>query len=148
MRFILLGNEIHTFRKKYEIHIKFTYYKLELLGNEILCLVTVLIIQFLFLFQWADLCTAYLLEAKWYHTRYTPTLQEYLSNASFSISGPVILLHAYLFVTNTITEEALECFERNSNIIRWSSLIVRLIDDLGTSSVCNICPLFLLFIII
>ena len=93
-----------------------------------------LVVQF-FILQWADLCKAFLVEARWYHTGYTPTLQEYLSNAWISVSGPVILLHSYFFVTNPITEEALESLERNRNIIRWSSLLVRLTDDLGTSSV-------------
>ncbi|XP_034703599.1 (-)-alpha-terpineol synthase-like [Vitis riparia] len=83
---------------------------------------------------WADLCKSYLLEAKWYHARYTPTLQEYLSNAWISISAPAILVHAFFFVTNPITEDALECLEQYCNIIRWSSIILRLSDDLGTSS--------------
>ncbi|RVW71182.1 (-)-alpha-terpineol synthase [Vitis vinifera] len=83
---------------------------------------------------WADLFKSYLLEAKWHHARYTSTLQEYLSNAWISISAPVILVHAFFFVTNPITEDALECMEQYCNIIRWSSIILRLSDDLGTSS--------------
>ncbi|CAL5420908.1 unnamed protein product [Camellia sinensis] len=83
---------------------------------------------------WADICKSYLLEAKWYYNRYTPTLKEYMSNAWISISAPVILVHAYFFVTKPITKQALEGLERYHNIIRWSSLILRLSDDLGTSS--------------
>ncbi|CAL5423460.1 unnamed protein product [Camellia sinensis] len=62
------------------------------------------------------------------------TLKEYMSNAWISISAPVILVHAYFFVTKPITKQALEGLERYHNIIRWSSLILRLSDDLGTSS--------------
>ncbi|KAF8409447.1 hypothetical protein HHK36_005523 [Tetracentron sinense] len=83
---------------------------------------------------WADICKTYLLEAKWYHSGYTPTLEEYLNNAWISISAPVILVHGYFFVTNPITKEALECLESYPNIIRWSSMILRLCDDLGTST--------------
>ena len=83
---------------------------------------------------WAELCKSYLLEAKWYHSGYIPTLAEYIENAWVSIGAPVILVHAYFFTTNPITKEALECFEEYSNIIRWSSMILRLADDLGTSS--------------
>ncbi|XP_059433979.1 myrcene synthase, chloroplastic-like [Corylus avellana] len=83
--------------------------------------------------MWADLCKSYLLEAKWYHIRYTPSFQEYIQNACISISGPVILGHAYFFVTNPVTKEALDCLEEYPNIIRWSSMILRLADDLGTS---------------
>ncbi|KAL6326929.1 hypothetical protein AAG906_012536 [Vitis piasezkii] len=82
---------------------------------------------------WADLCKSYLLEAKWYYSGYTPSLQEYISNSWISISGPVILVHAYFLVANPITKEALQSLERYHNIIRWSSMILRLSDDLGTS---------------
>ncbi|KAL6326921.1 hypothetical protein AAG906_012528 [Vitis piasezkii] len=82
---------------------------------------------------WSDLCKSYLLEAKWYYSGCTPSLQEYISNAWISISGPVILVHAYFFVANPITKEALQSLERYHNIIRWSSMILRLSDDLGTS---------------
>ncbi|KDP35320.1 hypothetical protein JCGZ_09479 [Jatropha curcas] len=42
--------------------------------------------------SWADICKSYLLEAKWYYSGYTPTLQEYIDNAWISISAPVILV--------------------------------------------------------
>ena len=91
------------------------------------------------MFQWTDLCKAYLQEAKWYHSGYVPTLQEYLDNAWISISAPVILVHAYFFVSNPITNEGLECLDRYHNIIRCSAMILRLADDLGTSTVsCRI----------
>uniref|UniRef100_A0A2N9I4N0 Terpene synthase metal-binding domain-containing protein n=1 Tax=Fagus sylvatica TaxID=28930 RepID=A0A2N9I4N0_FAGSY len=40
---------------------------------------------------WADMCRSYLLEAKWYHSGYTPSLQEYIENACISIAGPNML---------------------------------------------------------
>ena len=78
------------------------------------------------------------MEAKWYHEGYMPSLQEYINNAWISISGPLTLVHAYFFITNPMTEEALGCLERFRDIIRWSSTIFRLSDDLGTSSVCSL----------
>ncbi|KAK8527452.1 hypothetical protein V6N13_085282 [Hibiscus sabdariffa] len=83
---------------------------------------------------WTNLCKAYLLEAKWYYIGHTPTLQEYIDNAWTSISGSVLLGHAYL-VTDHITQEGLQHIEECChNIIYQSSMIVRLTDDLGTSS--------------
>ncbi|KAL4012924.1 hypothetical protein IC575_025070 [Cucumis melo] len=82
---------------------------------------------------WVDLCKSYMLEAKWYHTNYKPTLEEYLDNAWISISGPVVLVHAYVFVT-TPTLENMESLKQYVDVIRWSSTILRLADDLGTSS--------------
>lgn len=84
--------------------------------------------------EWANLCKAYLLEAKWYTSGYTPTFQEYMDNAWISISAPVILVHAYFLSRNLPTKEALKQSEEYPNIIRWSSMVLRLADDLGTSS--------------
>ncbi|XVF58712.1 hypothetical protein PTKIN_Ptkin07bG0088100 [Pterospermum kingtungense] len=85
--------------------------------------------------MWTNLCKAYLLEAKWYHSGYKPTLQEYIDNAWFSVSCPVMLAHAYV-ATDSITTEGLQSFKKYdpSDIIYWSCTIVRLADDLGTSS--------------
>ncbi|KAJ9178991.1 hypothetical protein P3X46_010826 [Hevea brasiliensis] len=84
--------------------------------------------------SWAELCKSYLLEAKWYCSGYMPTLQEYIDRAWLSISAPLILLHYYVFVENPITDEALECLNQYPDIIRYSSIILRLANDLGTSS--------------
>ncbi|KDP35323.1 hypothetical protein JCGZ_09482 [Jatropha curcas] len=83
---------------------------------------------------WADICKSYLLEAKWYYSGYTPTLQEYIDNAWISISAPVILVHGYFLLKTPITTDALKALNEYPSIIRWSSMILRLADDLGTSS--------------
>lgn len=83
------------------------------------------------------MCKCFLLEAKWYNSGYIPTLQEYMDNAWISVSGPVILLHAYTLISNTATEADFQILEEYPKIIRWSSMIFRLANDLGTSSVCR-----------
>ncbi|XP_008460931.2 terpene synthase 10-like isoform X1 [Cucumis melo] len=83
---------------------------------------------------WIGLCKSYLQEAKWYHSNYKPTLEEYMDNAWVSISGPVILVHSYVFATSHIAKEELESLDKTNDIIRWSSTILRLADDLATSS--------------
>lgn len=87
--------------------------------------------------QWVDLCKAYMQEAKWYYSGFKPTLQQYLDNAWISISGPVILVHGYVFATSPIVMDDLESLVEYADIIRWSSTILRLANDLGTSSVCD-----------
>ncbi|KAM7500252.1 hypothetical protein LguiA_024666 [Lonicera macranthoides] len=82
---------------------------------------------------WIGLCKSYLVEAKWYDNKYTPTLKEYLENAWISISAPTILMHAYSLISNPLTKDALECLEKYPNLVRWSSMILRLSNDLGTS---------------
>ncbi|KAJ0848853.1 putative R-linalool synthase [Helianthus annuus] len=83
---------------------------------------------------WADLCKAYLVEARWYYSGYKPTLQEYLDNGYVSISGPVVLMHAKFATSVGATQEILQRMEEFEKIDRYSSLVLRLADDLGTST--------------
>ncbi|KAI3906642.1 hypothetical protein MKW98_009550 [Papaver atlanticum] len=84
---------------------------------------------------WADFCKAYFLEAKWYYSGYTPTFEEYMDNGWVSASGYSMPLYAYLLQGNEITKEALECIENHSSdFVRYSLMIIRLLDDLQTSS--------------
>nr|UXF47962.1 terpene synthase 4 [Euphorbia poissonii] len=83
---------------------------------------------------WGDLCKAYLLEARWYHSGYTPSVEEYLENGWISIGGPLLLVHAYFVATNQITNEATQSLKESyPDVIQLSSLITRLANDLGTS---------------
>ncbi|KAH9751691.1 TPS27 [Citrus sinensis] len=84
--------------------------------------------------DWLGLLQARLVEAKWYHSKYKPTLGEFLENGLVSIGGPMGTMTAYLSVTNPIIEKELEFLESNQDIIHWSFKILRLQDDLGTSS--------------
>ncbi|KAA8524544.1 hypothetical protein F0562_010967 [Nyssa sinensis] len=83
---------------------------------------------------WADLCKAYLKEARWYHGGHKPTLEEYLENAVVSISAPLVLLGCYFLTAEEITEETLHYIDKHPSIIRCCSTLIRLANDLGTSS--------------
>ncbi|KAG2689095.1 hypothetical protein I3760_09G124100 [Carya illinoinensis] len=72
---------------------------------------------------WADLCRCYLMEAKWYYSGYTPSLQEYIEIEWLSISSPLLLVHSYFSVTNPITKETLDLLEDYATIIRWQGMI-------------------------
>nr|GLL31882.1 (-)-alpha-terpineol synthase-like [Ipomoea trifida] len=85
------------------------------------------------LHEWSDLCETYLVEAKWYNNGITPSLKEYLENALVSISGPLLILQAYISIANPIKMEDLQHLVTYPSIIRYPSLILRLTDDLGTS---------------
>ncbi|KAI3473714.1 hypothetical protein Pfo_031355 [Paulownia fortunei] len=56
-------------------------------------------------------------------------IMEYISNAWISISGPVMLSHAYFLVTNPIEKEAVQSLYKYHNIVRCSSMILRLAND-------------------
>ena len=75
------------------------------------------------------------MEARWYHNGYTPTLEEYLRNAWISISGPVVLVHGYFSMRLKVTKEVLEGLENYADLIRFATTVLRLCDDMGTSTV-------------
>ena len=83
---------------------------------------------------WADLCKAFLVEAKWYHNGYTPTLDEYLENAWVTIGGICPLITSY-YLSDDLTTEVLKSLEFYPPIIHHSCMLLRLYDDLGTTTV-------------
>ncbi|KAI3686194.1 hypothetical protein L1987_79867 [Smallanthus sonchifolius] len=84
---------------------------------------------------WQDLCNSYIIEARWFNSGYTPTLNEFLDNGCMSIGIVPIIKHAYLLTLTTVSEDSLEQIQRAEILIRNACLIVRLTNDLGTSSV-------------
>ncbi|KAJ9170123.1 hypothetical protein P3X46_018254 [Hevea brasiliensis] len=83
---------------------------------------------------WSDLCKAFLKEAKWSYNKYIPSFEEYLENAWRSVSGTVILIHAYFLMFPSNSKEPLDCLYNYHDLLRWPSIIFRLSNDLGTSS--------------
>ncbi|KAF9610223.1 hypothetical protein IFM89_021416 [Coptis chinensis] len=83
--------------------------------------------------QWVDQCKSYLLESKWFHTGYKATLAEYLDNGCISVAGPLLDFHVYVSMTPRITKEALDYLQGYPDLIRWSSMAFRIVDDFGTS---------------
>lgn len=93
----------------------------------------------LWLLQWLKLCRSYLVEARWFNSGHTPSLEEYLANALTSVGGPAAMVHACVLsledhgpASKAVLESRLHSA---SNLIHCSSLITRLSDDLGTSEV-------------
>ncbi|PIN18645.1 (-)-alpha-terpineol synthase [Handroanthus impetiginosus] len=82
---------------------------------------------------WADLSQSYFQEAKWQYEKYKPTLQEYVENGWISISAPVILCHAFLLLANPIEIEVVQSLFKYHNVVRLAGIILRLVNDLGTS---------------
>ncbi|XP_031501402.1 terpene synthase 10-like [Nymphaea colorata] len=82
---------------------------------------------------WADLCKSYLVEAKWFYNGHTPTVEEYLDNAWVSIGVSLDLVHNYFFLQHDMEEDAAMSLDHYYNLIKMSSLVVRLHNDLGTS---------------
>ncbi|KAK3404569.1 hypothetical protein EUGRSUZ_K00878 [Eucalyptus grandis] len=83
---------------------------------------------------WYDSCKAFLQEAKWSHNKITPRVEEYLNNGWISISGHVMLIHAYFLSSPSMRKEELESLEHYHDLLRLPSMIFHLTNDLATSS--------------
>uniref|UniRef100_A0A7N0SXC3 Uncharacterized protein n=1 Tax=Kalanchoe fedtschenkoi TaxID=63787 RepID=A0A7N0SXC3_KALFE len=82
---------------------------------------------------WADLCNAFLVEAKWSHEKHIPSFDDYQKTGVVSSSGPMLFLHAYC-LSQPISKNTLESFQDDlADIIHSSSMIFRLSNDLVTS---------------
>ncbi|GMH30304.1 hypothetical protein Nepgr_032147 [Nepenthes gracilis] len=84
---------------------------------------------------WADVCKAFLLEARWFNEGFTPSLEEYLKSAWISSTCPLISLITHLIEEEGPYEELLDKLEQKKNLIYYSSLIFKLWNDLSTSDV-------------
>ncbi|TVU25866.1 hypothetical protein EJB05_28379, partial [Eragrostis curvula] len=83
---------------------------------------------------WHDLCKAFLLEAKWHYNKYNPTLQEYLDNGWVSVSGPLLLLHAFPMLKMDINPNSIQQLESCPKLVRLVSKVFRLCNDSATHS--------------
>ncbi|XP_057455787.1 tricyclene synthase EBOS, chloroplastic [Lotus japonicus] len=83
---------------------------------------------------WSDMLKAFLQEAKWCREKHLPKFEHYLNNAWVSVSGVVILTHAYFLLNHNTTKEVLEALENYHALFKRPSIIFRLCNDLGTST--------------
>nr|AAL17636.1 d-limonene synthase [Agastache rugosa] len=83
--------------------------------------------------SWVDQAENYLMESKWYYSGHKPSLEEYLENSWISVSGPCVLTHEFFGVTDSLAKDTLDSLYEYHDIVRWSSYLLRLADDLGTS---------------
>ncbi|XP_031394034.1 beta-bisabolene synthase-like [Punica granatum] len=84
---------------------------------------------------WSDQCKAYLEEAKWCQKHFMPTLKEYLSSAVRSVGVFLTLQCCFLITTDNLTEDALNYIVKIPSIVRCSSLLIRLNNDLVPTAV-------------
>ncbi|CAK8572267.1 unnamed protein product [Lathyrus sativus] len=83
---------------------------------------------------WSDMLKAFLQEARWCDDKHMPKFDDYLKNASVSISGVVLHTHSYFLLNHTITKEGLEYLENFHKGLQRPSIISRLCNDFATSS--------------
>ncbi|KAF8016673.1 hypothetical protein BT93_H2023 [Corymbia citriodora subsp. variegata] len=84
--------------------------------------------------MWADECKAYMKEVDWYKKGIKPTLKEYIDVAVHSVGGLILLLNSYFLTTDKLMEEGLDYISKIPSVMHCSCKILRLNNDLGTSS--------------
>ncbi|KAJ0019011.1 hypothetical protein Pint_10822 [Pistacia integerrima] len=82
---------------------------------------------------WASLCSAFLVEAKWFSSGNLPKAEEYLKNGIISSGVNVGLVHIFFLLGQNMTTETLELIDKNPVIISSTATILRLWDDLGSA---------------
>ncbi|KAK6229600.1 hypothetical protein SCA6_018551 [Theobroma cacao] len=82
------------------------------------------------IFQMKQLSQAYFVEAKWYHENYVPTVEEYMTNALVSSGYIMVTVTSFVGMGNVVTKETFQWASNNPRIVRASSIIARLMDDI------------------
>ncbi|KAL6314066.1 hypothetical protein AAG906_011801 [Vitis piasezkii] len=73
---------------------------------------------------------AYFVEAKWLNQEYTPTLDEYMSNALVSSGYSMLITTSFVGMGDIATKEAFDWVFSDPKMVRASSIIGRLMDDI------------------
>ncbi|KAA3478835.1 nerol synthase [Gossypium australe] len=84
--------------------------------------------------SWTGYCKALFVESKWYNKGYSPSLEEYLSNALISSGAIVISIHLMLSVGST-DGKIINLLGKDEDLVYNISIITQLYNDLGTSMV-------------
>ncbi|XP_022734497.1 probable terpene synthase 2 [Durio zibethinus] len=77
-------------------------------------------------------CQAYYVEAKWLHENYTPTVEEYMSIALVSCAYKMLTIASFVGMEDTITKDTFIWAFNDPKILRASTIICRLMDDIAS----------------
>ncbi|MED6158283.1 hypothetical protein PIB30_031340 [Stylosanthes scabra] len=76
---------------------------------------------------------AYMTEAKWFNSNYVPTPEEYLHTCTTSTTYPLLITTSYIGMGNMATEDIFKWVTNQPKIVKASSIICRLMDDIVSS---------------
>ncbi|KAL5720573.1 hypothetical protein ACHQM5_013234 [Ranunculus cassubicifolius] len=80
-----------------------------------------------------ELFQTYMVELIWFKTGYMPSFKEYMDQAAISVTAPILYLLAYVLTSPKISIETLDYILSYPDVIRLSTSVIRLLDDLATS---------------
>lgn len=85
--------------------------------------------------QWIDIFEAFLEEAKWFNKGQTPSFDEYLKNGVTSAGSYMALVHSFFLIGDDLSNQNISMMNPYPRLFTVSGQILRLWDDLGTSTV-------------
>ncbi|XWS35185.1 hypothetical protein CRYUN_Cryun21dG0104300 [Craigia yunnanensis] len=77
-----------------------------------------------------QLSQSYLVEAKWYHKNYVPTVDEYMTNGLVSADYIMVAITSFVGMGEIVTKYLFDWASNNPKIVKASSIITRLMDDI------------------
>ena len=86
-------------------------------------------------FQMKKLLQAYLVEAKWCHEGYVPTMEEYMSISLTTTCYSMISTNSFLGMGKIATREVFEWVTNHPKIVKGTTIICRLMDDIVSHKV-------------
>ena len=78
---------------------------------------------------------AYFREAKWFHQKYTPTLDEYMSLALVTSGYFMLAATSFLGMGEIVTKDSVEWLFSKPKIVKASEVVGRLMDDMVSHKV-------------
>ncbi|CAL0323348.1 unnamed protein product [Lupinus luteus] len=76
---------------------------------------------------------AYFVEAKWFKSNYTPTVEEYVSVARITSSYISLMSIAFIGMGSVATEKVFQWLRNGPKIVNASTILFRLMDDIVSS---------------
>ncbi|KAH7564835.1 hypothetical protein JRO89_XS09G0036000 [Xanthoceras sorbifolium] len=89
-------------------------------------------------FWMKTLVRVYFVEAQWCERKYVPTMEEYMAVALLSCGYTTLASSSFVGMGDIATEDAFDWVSSNPKIIKASSIINRLMDDIVSHEVLNI----------
>nr|AYV65218.1 (E)-nerolidol synthase [Ageratina adenophora] len=86
---------------------------------------------------WANLCEAFLVEARWFALGYMPKANDYLKNGMVSSGAHVVIVHMFFLLGGATSKETASIINDNNDIAACLAKILRLWDDLGSAKDVN-----------
>jgi (-)-germacrene D synthase len=81
---------------------------------------------------------AYHAEAKWFHKKYTPTMEEYMEVALVTSGYSMLTTTSFVGMEDIVTKDSFEWIFSDPKIVKAVSVVCRLMDDIVSHKVRTI----------